>query len=485
MPPKPVPIFSQPPTVIPSRPNDSHDLATTLAFVETLDTLPGELTKTFGDLRELDAVLNSTTANVTRKLRALTATLQSINQDVELAHGNLIPRGADRNKHEDIRQVDEMGILSAPCRDDQQLLCPNPLGRFQLLLEIAEELTRYKIGVEDKVRVSGQACDTLVAHQAHLQALLTNSSVLLASPSMKFIERPKIQGDAAHIRRQRASPTRAAVTNGYGSAYGGSDQENTSQPTRGTNVMAYDADDVTPSKRRRTGKEKNAMGMDTWDLEETLLGRRSPALGKKPVASVAISQAYKEKKIVSKKRKYVRIRVSGSGSNTQTMHFMISRNSPAESLREHSIHHRLGKHDAMQVGPDLSEHSQTVEDRRAMGSSSHTTSSNHSVPPSAKHSESIRSSNDTNNFLGSVKGYASKTAMTRTLEELYLTCRLSKIVRTAKYSFPAVSIRNLTVAEKARDLQTRNKWQSWITIQPRRTMILRHIAIVRNRAMVK
>lgn len=39
-------------------PNDAHDILAALDVVEALDTMPMELTKTFGDLRELDAVLN-------------------------------------------------------------------------------------------------------------------------------------------------------------------------------------------------------------------------------------------------------------------------------------------------------------------------------------------------------------------------------------------------------------------------------------------
>lgn len=34
-----------------------------------------------------------------------------------------------------------------------------PWDRFQILLEIAEELSRFKVGVEDKVKVAGSACD--------------------------------------------------------------------------------------------------------------------------------------------------------------------------------------------------------------------------------------------------------------------------------------------------------------------------------------
>jgi hypothetical protein len=166
MPPKPVPIFSQPVTVVPSRPNDQHDIATTLALVDTLDTLPGELTKTFGDLRELDAVLNSTTTNITLKLRALTETLQDINRNMTGATTHRLTENCSGNDMKDsFRQVDVTRSDSTLHHVDQQLQRQSsharPLDRFQLLLEVAEELTRYKIGVEDKVRVSGQACDTV------------------------------------------------------------------------------------------------------------------------------------------------------------------------------------------------------------------------------------------------------------------------------------------------------------------------------------
>lgn len=43
---------------IPTHPNQAQDLLAALDIVEALDTMPMELTKTFGDLRELDAVLN-------------------------------------------------------------------------------------------------------------------------------------------------------------------------------------------------------------------------------------------------------------------------------------------------------------------------------------------------------------------------------------------------------------------------------------------
>ncbi|KAJ9104601.1 hypothetical protein QFC21_002099 [Naganishia friedmannii] len=307
MPPKPVPIFSQPATIIPSRPNDQHDIATTLAFVDTLDTLPGELTKTFGDLRELDAVLNSTTTNITHKLRALTEALEGINRNTIPVKIDGIARNYDGNNPENaFPQADGTRCDIAPRDMDQPLErqppYARPLDRFQLLLEIAEELTRYKIGVEDKVRVSGQACDTMIAQQAHLRALLANSSVLLASPLAISSDRSKMHGDTSHNRRQRVSPSRVGVDNTFTSGNGGSDQETLSHTTR-EHDLGYNAADVTPSKRRKTGKEKSASGMDFWDAEETSARLGSPALAKQPVAGTSATQLYKDKKNAPKRRR--------------------------------------------------------------------------------------------------------------------------------------------------------------------------------------
>jgi hypothetical protein len=42
---------------------------------------------------------------------------------------------------------------------ESALALDQPWDRFQILLEIAEELSRFKVGVEDKVKVAGSACD--------------------------------------------------------------------------------------------------------------------------------------------------------------------------------------------------------------------------------------------------------------------------------------------------------------------------------------
>lgn len=163
MPPKPAPIFSQPPTVIPSHPNHQHDIVTALVAAETLDTLPGDLTKTFADLRELDAVLNSTTSSLTHKLRTLTTALQAIHPDVGPSYGSVafVPPSSEGPTGNDQLVANQTGVSNSTINVQTVSVASRPLARFQLLLEIAEELTRYKIGVEDKVRVSGQACDTV------------------------------------------------------------------------------------------------------------------------------------------------------------------------------------------------------------------------------------------------------------------------------------------------------------------------------------
>lgn len=58
MPPKMYPIIAPPSPVIPTEINDDHDVLCVMDMLDTLDSIPGELTQRFGDLRELDAVLN-------------------------------------------------------------------------------------------------------------------------------------------------------------------------------------------------------------------------------------------------------------------------------------------------------------------------------------------------------------------------------------------------------------------------------------------
>jgi hypothetical protein len=58
MPPKTYPILAPPSPIVPTEINDDHDVLCVMDMIDTLDSIPGELTQRFGDLRELDAVLN-------------------------------------------------------------------------------------------------------------------------------------------------------------------------------------------------------------------------------------------------------------------------------------------------------------------------------------------------------------------------------------------------------------------------------------------
>lgn len=331
MPPKPAPIFSQPSPVIPRHPNHQHDIVTALVAVETLDTLPGDLTKTFGDLRELDAVLNSTTASLTHKLRSLTRALQTIHPDVNPGWGLPLtkPKSVLQASATDPGASSATAHVATAAADQAATLQPSesspsrPLNRFQSLLEIAEELTRYKIGVEDKVRVSGQACDTvspasgsmlptlincfqLIAHQAHLQALLSNSSIFL--PTQLAANNETVHGWEGHItgKRARLSPPVGRVSsNNGGIPHAGSDYEPVGIQARNANGNSFSLGDLTPSKRRKTGKEKGAVaiGLDSWEDRDAHENGRSPTLAKKLPNAALSGNSAKDGRHASKKRR--------------------------------------------------------------------------------------------------------------------------------------------------------------------------------------
>lgn len=108
----------------------AHSLALLSEYTHTLDSLPLDLSRNFADLRELDAVLSSSMASITHKMRILTQMIED--------------NSSDNPKEE----------------------------RLWLLTEIAEEATRLKLGGEDKIRVACQAADSLKLHTNHLRALL-------------------------------------------------------------------------------------------------------------------------------------------------------------------------------------------------------------------------------------------------------------------------------------------------------------------------
>ena len=69
MPPKAYPIIAPPSPIIPTEINDDHDVLCVMDMIDTLDSIPGELTQRFGDLRELDAVLNGKLGSISSSAR--------------------------------------------------------------------------------------------------------------------------------------------------------------------------------------------------------------------------------------------------------------------------------------------------------------------------------------------------------------------------------------------------------------------------------
>lgn len=124
-------------TMAPSRAPTSQDnnvnnvfaLSLLSEYTHTLDSLPLDLSRNFADLRELDAVLSSSMASITAKIKMLT-------------------------------QMIEDGTVGKQ-------------ERLFLLTDIAEEAARLKLGGEDKIRVACQAADNLKSHTSHMRTLLT------------------------------------------------------------------------------------------------------------------------------------------------------------------------------------------------------------------------------------------------------------------------------------------------------------------------
>ena len=105
-------------------------------YMDSLASLPNELTRSFSDLRELDAVLRSEpfralahlTPLLTEKL-PLPASIESITRKILVLTSMIETRSI------------------------------SPAERLNLLLEIAHDAQHLKMGTEDKIRVSGKACE--------------------------------------------------------------------------------------------------------------------------------------------------------------------------------------------------------------------------------------------------------------------------------------------------------------------------------------
>ncbi|OAX42088.1 hypothetical protein K503DRAFT_734318 [Rhizopogon vinicolor AM-OR11-026] len=120
---------SRAPTSQESNVNNVFALSLLSEYTHSLDSLPLDLSRNFADLRELDAVLSSSMASITAKIKSLT-------------------------------QMIEDGTVGKQ-------------DRLFLLTDIAEEAARLKLGGEDKIRVACQAADNLKSHTSHMKTLLT------------------------------------------------------------------------------------------------------------------------------------------------------------------------------------------------------------------------------------------------------------------------------------------------------------------------
>ncbi|KAI8990670.1 hypothetical protein BD414DRAFT_484433 [Trametes punicea] len=109
-------------------PSTAYGLALLSEYTHTLDSVPADLSRSFGDLRELDAVLSSSITLLTAKINELIVMIET----------------------------------KTGTNDD----------RLFLLTEIADEAARLKLGGEDKIRVACHAADGLRAHKTHMKALL-------------------------------------------------------------------------------------------------------------------------------------------------------------------------------------------------------------------------------------------------------------------------------------------------------------------------
>ncbi|KAF8273808.1 hypothetical protein EI94DRAFT_1794843 [Lactarius quietus] len=97
-------------------------------YTQSLDSLPADVSRQFADLRELDAVLSASVHALTSKITRL---------------------------------IEMIETESSPKEQ-----------RMWLLMEIADEAQRLRLGGEDKIRVAAQVADGLKAQNEHMTSLL-------------------------------------------------------------------------------------------------------------------------------------------------------------------------------------------------------------------------------------------------------------------------------------------------------------------------
>jgi inhibitor of growth protein 3 len=178
--------------------NAAYALSLLSEYGYTLDSLPLELSRTFADLRELDAVLSTSMITITAKIQRLTAMIEQGNAP-----------GAGRREE-----------------------------RLYLLAEIAEEAQRLKPGGEDKIRVACQAADALKANALHLAALMDHV------PGQEY--------DVAVMSRNTTYPHVATRNWAVPHAYESRGKRRAAAPGQ---LILHGSNEVPSPKKRRTGRD--------------------------------------------------------------------------------------------------------------------------------------------------------------------------------------------------------------------------------------
>lgn len=107
----------------------AHALTLLSEYTQSLDSLPADVSRQFADLRELDAVLSASVHALTSKMNRL------------------------------------IDMIESPSSSPKE-------QRIWLLIEIADEAQRLKLGGEDKIRVAAQVADFLKAQHENMTSLL-------------------------------------------------------------------------------------------------------------------------------------------------------------------------------------------------------------------------------------------------------------------------------------------------------------------------
>ena len=181
----------------------AHALTLLSEYTQSLDSLPADVSRQFADLRELDAVLSASVHALTSK----------INRLIDMIESNAAPKEQ----------------------------------RIWLLMEIADEAQRLKLGGEDKIRVAAQVADFLKGQHENMTSLLH-----IPGFSRTILSRHTVY---PHVAPRSYAPV-SMYENGRrrrGAMLGGTatDQTNPSNKRRRAGPRDDDADTVTSRTPRR------------------------------------------------------------------------------------------------------------------------------------------------------------------------------------------------------------------------------------------